>query len=69
MLRALLVMLSTLIFALLGLLIGYLAVSSAETPRTDLLISGYGVAPVVGALLGFGLSLFTVWLFTPQRTA
>lgn len=65
MLRALLVMVSTLLFALLGLLIGYLAVNSGREPGRDVLMFGYGVAPFLGAILGFVLSLFSVWLFTP----
>jgi hypothetical protein len=67
MLRALLVMVSTLIFALVGLLIGYLAVNTGPWPNSDRLVFSYGVGPVFGAVLGFALSLFSVWLFTPTK--
>lgn len=70
MIQSIFVLASTFVFALLGLFIGYLAVSAQLQAQaaggrvsTELLLASYGMAPLVGALIGFSVSVFVLWLF------
>jgi hypothetical protein len=67
MVRPIVILTTTLLFGLFGLLIGYLTVKARPMPNTDLLLAAYGAAPFLGTILGFVLSVLAFWLFTPPR--
>lgn len=73
--RAIVVMVSTLLFACLGLFIAWLNVqavlanSQHGSSRNELITMSYAFGPMLGTGIGFTLSLFTIYLFTPQRKA
>jgi hypothetical protein len=75
MVKAVTALSSTLLFGLFGLLIGWLSVKAqieTQIPGTrispDLLLVSYGVAPLVGALLGFVLAVMAMKLFASSET-
>jgi hypothetical protein len=67
--RAITVLVSTLAFCLVGLLIGWLNIQANASGRriadSDTLLFSYGVAPLAGALIGFGLSVLAMKMFAP----
>lgn len=73
--RIITVLVCTFVFALLGLLIGYLTVQ-ANTPSHGMgrqiedgtLMLAYGFAPIIGSAVGFVLSSVTIWLFGPKQS-
>ena len=73
--KAITVLVSTLLFSLLALLIGYLNVQAeTETHATgtrvsaNVLMFSYGVAPLLGALFGFAVSVFVLRLFADSAS-
>jgi hypothetical protein len=69
--RAIVVMVSTLLFGIFGLFVAWLNVqavlSDPNFRRTELITMSYAFGPLLGCSLGFSLSLFAMWLFTPIR--
>lgn len=66
--RAITVLVSTLVFGLVGLLIGWLNIQAQTRPfesriTSDDLLFSYGVAPLAGAAIGFGLSVAAMKMF------
>lgn len=73
--RAVTVLVSTLLFALFGLLIGWLNIqaqiqtnSSGNRISSDSLLFSYGVAPLAGAIIGFVLPVIAMKLFVTSNT-
>ncbi len=74
--RAIVVMVSTLLFAGLGLFIAWLNVQAiifnsqnSGSSRNELITLSYLFGPLMGTVVGFSLSLFTIYLFTPTQKA
>jgi hypothetical protein len=74
--KVVLTIVSTLVFGLLGLLIGWLniqahleTITHGSRISSDLLLVSYGVAPLTGALLGFLVNVIAIKLFAPSRNA
>ncbi len=71
--RAIVVMVSTLLFGCFGLFVAWLNVQailagkSESYRQTEYIILSYSVGPLLGASLGFSLCLFAMYLFSPQR--
>lgn len=71
--RAIVVLVSTLLFAIFGLFVAWLNVQAILTDpvsnfhRTQLITLSYAFGPLLGCSLGFSLALFTMWLFAPTR--
>ena len=73
MVRAIIVLVSTFLFACFGALVGYLGIS-AEFLRlsdgrvtTDSLMIAYAVKPLVGGLLGFAMAVVTLKMFANSK--
>ncbi|HET6426279.1 MAG TPA: hypothetical protein VFG20_21485 [Planctomycetaceae bacterium] len=70
--RAIVVMVSTLLFAMFGLFVAWLNVqavlaSQSHVRQTETIMMSYAFGPLLGSAMGFGLSLFSMWLFSPVR--
>ena len=69
--RAIVVLVSTLLFAIFGLFVAWLNVQAlltdpvSHSDRTPMITLSYAFGPTLGCILGFGLALFSIWLFTP----
>lgn len=70
--RAIVVMVSTLLFGIFGLFVAWLNVQAMLATQSDsrhnaTIVMSYAFGPLLGSTMGFGLSLFSMWLFTPIR--
>lgn len=71
--RAIVVLVSTLLFAIFGLFVAWLNVQAiladpvSNFHRTQLITLSYAFGPLLGCALGFFLAVFSLWLFTPIR--
>lgn len=72
--RAIIVLVSTLLFAIFGLFVAWLNVQAiladpvSNFQRTPLITMSYAFGPLLGCSLGFSLAIFSIWLFTPVRS-
>jgi hypothetical protein len=70
--RAILVLSSTLLFGLFGLLVGYLNVkaitlANSGSRLTDTILMSYFGLPLGGAVFGFVVSVVALMLFAPRE--
>ncbi|MDZ4689379.1 MAG: hypothetical protein SH850_30250 [Planctomycetaceae bacterium] len=71
--RAIVVMVSTLLFGSFGLFVGWLNVQAVLTDtntsnrRNEMIMLSYSFGPLLGAAIGFAMSLAVVYLFAPPR--